>query len=206
MNNINNTRRSAQTDRTTRTPTQRTSSGRNASGSRIGHSSEGNTYGGGAYADDTYVRRPSGSRSAAHDQARRSRSGGRRYPTSGGGATAHRNPLSPPVPQLIAALLCALDGLPANSLRCAPDAAERLLRGRSPPRSRQTFCRRAARALPRNSLSAALSILFTPLPAGACGCAHTQPSIGKARTVIGSGLRFAAYSAKYSASISAHRA
>ena len=108
MNNINNTRRSAQTDRTTRTPAQRTSSGRNASGSRIGHSSEGNTYGGGAYADDTYVRRPSGSRSAAHDQARRSRSGGRRYPTSGGGATAHRNPLSPPVPQLIAALLCAL--------------------------------------------------------------------------------------------------
>lgn len=108
MNNINNTHRSAQTDRTTRTPAQRTSSGRNASCSRIGHSSEGNTYGGGAYADDTYVRRPSGSRSAAHDQARRSRSGGRRYPTSGGGATAHRNPLSPPVPQLIAALLCAL--------------------------------------------------------------------------------------------------
>ena len=32
----------------------------------------------------------------------------KRYPTSGGGATAHRNPLSPPVPQLIAALLCAL--------------------------------------------------------------------------------------------------
>ena len=32
----------------------------------------------------------------------------RAYPTSGGGATAHRNPLSPPVPQLIAALLCAL--------------------------------------------------------------------------------------------------
>lgn len=34
-------------------------------------------------------------------------------------------------PALTAALLCALDGLPANSLRCAPDAAERLLRGRS---------------------------------------------------------------------------
>ena len=108
MNNINNTRRSAQPVRATRTPAQRTSSGRNASDSRTGHSSEGNTYGSGAYADDTYVRRPSGSRSAAHDQARRSRSGGRRYPTSGGGATAHRNPLSPPVPQLIAALLCAL--------------------------------------------------------------------------------------------------
>ena len=36
-------------------------------------------------------------------------------------------------PVLTAALLCALDGLPANSLRCAPDAAERLLRGRSAP-------------------------------------------------------------------------
>ncbi len=36
-------------------------------------------------------------------------------------------------PALTAALLCALDGLPANSLRCAPDAAERLLRGRSAP-------------------------------------------------------------------------
>ena len=36
-------------------------------------------------------------------------------------------------PTLTAALLCALDGLPANSLRCAPDAAERLLRGRSAP-------------------------------------------------------------------------
>lgn len=34
-------------------------------------------------------------------------------------------------PALTAALLCALDGLSANSLRCAPDAAERLLRGRS---------------------------------------------------------------------------
>lgn len=34
-------------------------------------------------------------------------------------------------PALTAALLCALDGLPANFLRCAPDAAERLLRGRS---------------------------------------------------------------------------
>lgn len=34
-------------------------------------------------------------------------------------------------PTLTAALLCALDGLSANSLRCAPDAAERLLRGRS---------------------------------------------------------------------------
>ena len=139
MNNINNTRHSAQTDRTTRTPAQRTSSGRNASGSRIGHSSEGNTYGGGAYADDTYVRRPSGNRSAAHDQARRSRSGGRRYPTSGGGATAHRNPLSPLVPQLIAALLCALDGLPANSLRCAPDAAERLLRAPPAPPLAEPF-------------------------------------------------------------------
>ena len=34
-------------------------------------------------------------------------------------------------PTLTAALLCALDGLPANSLHCAPDTAERLLRGRS---------------------------------------------------------------------------
>ena len=107
-------------------------------------------------------------------------------------------------PALTAALLCALDGLPANSLcaRCGRTIAPRPFR----PRSRRTFCRHAARALPRNSLPAALSILFTPLPAGACGCAHTKPSIGKARTVIGSGLRFAAYSAKYSASISAHRA
>lgn len=107
-------------------------------------------------------------------------------------------------PALTAALLCALDGLPANSLcaRCGRTIAPRPFR----PQSRRTFCRHAARALSRNSLSAALSILFTPLPAGTCGCAHTKPSIGKARTVIGSGLRFAAYSAKYSASISAHRA
>lgn len=107
-------------------------------------------------------------------------------------------------PALTAALLCALDGLSANSLcaRCGRTIAPRPFR----PRSRRTFCRHAARALSRNSLSAALSILFTPLPAGACGCARTKPSIGKARTVIGSGLRFAAYSAKYSASISAHRA
>lgn len=92
--------------------------------------------------------------------------------------------------------------LPLLCARCGRTIAPRPFR----PRSRRTFCRRAARALPRDPLSAALSILFTPLPAGACGCAHTKPSIGKARTVIGSGLRFTAYSAKYSASISAHRA
>lgn len=42
-------------------------------------------------------------------------------------------------PALTAALLCALDGLPANSLRCAPDAAERLLRGRSAPDLAERF-------------------------------------------------------------------
>lgn len=42
-------------------------------------------------------------------------------------------------PALTAALLCALDGLPANSLRCAPDAAERLLRGRSVPDLTERF-------------------------------------------------------------------
>ena len=42
-------------------------------------------------------------------------------------------------PTLTAALLCALDGLPANSLRCAPDAAERLLRGRSAPDLAERF-------------------------------------------------------------------
>lgn len=42
-------------------------------------------------------------------------------------------------PALTAALLCALDGLPANSLCCAPDAAERLLRGRSAPDLAERF-------------------------------------------------------------------
>ena len=42
-------------------------------------------------------------------------------------------------PALTAALLCALDGLSANSLRCAPDAAERLLRGRSAPDLAERF-------------------------------------------------------------------
>lgn len=42
-------------------------------------------------------------------------------------------------PTLTAALLCALDGLSANSLRCAPDAAERLLRGRSAPDLAERF-------------------------------------------------------------------
>lgn len=42
-------------------------------------------------------------------------------------------------PALTAALLCALDGLSVNSLHCAPDAAERLLRGRSAPDLAERF-------------------------------------------------------------------
>ena len=68
-------------------------------------------------------------------------------------------------PALTAALLCALDGLSANALRCAPDAAERLLRGRSASDLAERF---AAKSTVRRA--------FNPIYTAACRrlrlCSH----------------------------------